>query len=218
MYIPKSFVITDENKLFDFINKYNFGIISSIDMEDMSIFSSHIPFILGRKENDEPVLLCHFSKVNKQWNIIENNPKVQIIFNGPHAYVSPKYYVTQNVPTWNYATVHVTGLAHIIRSPEERYETIKKMVLFHENSDQGWRLESLDHEYVEKEMKGFIVVEISNLKLLGKYKLSQNKDIENMSSVISHLLANGGSDAECGLLMKKELEAKLPKNENEIIN
>lgn len=205
MYIPKSFEVNDKNKLFDFIQQYNFGIISSIKTDDESIFSSHIPFMIDRKENEEPVLICHFSKVNNHWNIIEKNPKVQIIFTGPHAYVSPIYYVTRNVPTWNYTTVHVTGLAYIMSSPSERLDIIKKLVLFHEFSEKGWRLENLDQDYVERVMKGFITVKITDLELKGKFKLNQDKTNENVLSVIDHLVANGGSDESCGLFMKKEL-------------
>ena len=41
---------------------------------------------------------------------IERQSRV-LILHGPHAYVSPRWYVepSQNVPTWNYAAAHVYG-------------------------------------------------------------------------------------------------------------
>ena len=83
------------------------------------------------------------------------------------------------------------------------------MVLFHENSPQGWKLENLGQDYAGKVMKAFITVEITNLDLLGKFKLNQDKSIENRSSVISHLLENSGFDVMCGLIMKKVFEDSL---------
>jgi transcriptional regulator len=51
-------------------------------------------------------------RANGQWKAIRAEREVLCIFHGPHAYISPQWYVQQHtVPTWNYAAVHVYGNA-----------------------------------------------------------------------------------------------------------
>lgn len=207
MYNPKTFKIEDKTKIIDFIKKYNFGIINSIDNPNQEIVSSHIPFLIERTGDGQDQLLCHFAKANPHWNLIEQNPKVQIIFSGPHAYISPKYYVNTSVPTWNYTTVHVTGKAHIISKSNDRLEIIEKLVTAHENNPNGWDLSFLDSDFIATKMNAIIVVKITDLKFEAKFKLNQNKKEEDIEKVITQLLANGGTDKDCGLFMKNELHS-----------
>ncbi len=211
MYTPKSFKIEEKEKILNFIQTYNFGIINSIDIANQSIVSSHLPFLLQKTSEsgeDREDLLCHFAKSNPHWKIIEQNPQVQVIFSGPHAYISPTYYVNTYVPTWNYTTVHITGKAQIISKSNERFEIIEKLVNAHEKGLESWDLSLLDSEYIASKMKAIMVVKISDLHYEAKFKLSQDKKDEDIDSVITHLNANGGLDEICGSFMKTELSQK----------
>lgn len=205
MYIPGPFKIENKEKILNFIQIYNFGIINSIETSHQNIISSHIPFLLEKSFDGNEHLLCHFAKSNNHWKVIEQNPKVQIIFSGPHAYISPTYYVNSYVPTWNYATVHITGEAHIISKSNERLDSMEKLVFAHEKNDKNWDLSTLDSSYIASKMNSVIVVKISNLRYEAKFKLNQDKKDEDIESVIDHLIANGGSDEVCGSFMKSEL-------------
>jgi len=205
MYNPKTFKIEDKAKIIQFIKRYNFGIINSIDSPNQKIVSSHIPFLLERTDDGQEDLLCHFAKANPHWCLIEQNPKVQIIFSGPHAYISPKYYINTSVPTWNYTTVHVTGNAHIISKSNDRLEIIEKLVSDHENIPDGWDLSYLDSSFIATQMNAIIVVKVTDLTFDAKFKLNQNKKEDDIKKVITQLIANGGTDKDCGLFMKNEL-------------
>lgn len=208
MYNPKTFKIEDKTKIIEFIMKYNFGVISSIDRSNEKIVSSHIPFLIERTDDGQEQLLCHFAKANPHWNLIEQNPKVQIIFFGPHAYISPKYYINTSVPTWNYTTVHLTGKAQIISKSNDKLEIIEKLVSIHEDNQDGWDLSYLDSSFIATKMNAIIVVKITDLTFEAKFKLNQNKKEEDIERVIAQLIANGGTDKDCGLFMKHELLGK----------
>ncbi len=106
MYIPAAFAVKDEAILFDFIDRHSFAtLVSTID--DVP-FATHLPVLLDRARNR---LLGHVAYANPHWRCFDGVREVLIIFQGPHAYVSPSWYVeTPAVPTWNYAAVHVYGV------------------------------------------------------------------------------------------------------------
>ena len=73
------------------------------------------------------------ARANSQWRTA-GGQRVLAIFHGPHAYVSPTWYESDNVvPTWNYVAVHAYGtlrliedrdrLVNLIRRTVERYES-----------------------------------------------------------------------------------------------
>jgi transcriptional regulator len=61
------------------------------------------------------------------------NPKLlaqaptTVIFHGPHTYVTPKWYAKNNVPTWNYSAVHVTGSVELIEDHAGLLECLKEL-------------------------------------------------------------------------------------------
>ena len=103
MYIPKHFNVSDKEEILAFIKGNSFGQL--ISLVEGKLFSSHIPFLF-RGENQS--LLCHVAKNNPQWENIEGQ-EVLITFQGPHDYVSPSWYSSPGVPTWNYQSVHIYG-------------------------------------------------------------------------------------------------------------
>jgi transcriptional regulator len=203
MFIPAYFRVSDDKKIIKFIQDNNFGIIFSLDPQNSSIVTTHLPFLIEKDNFSNFIMLCHFSKSNNHWRLIESNSDVQILFNGPHGYISPKYYINPSVPTWNYTAVHVTGKASIISSHDETYTALEKLVNFHEVNKTGWKMKDVDISYIEKLIKGIVCVQIKDLKFEAKFKLNQNKKDEDIKSVIEHLdVSENGK--ELGLFMKNE--------------
>ena len=103
MYIPPYYQEQDEEKLISFMQAHNFANIISI--KDGVPIATHLPFLIEKKEN-KLFLISHMAKANPQWQTFGQN-ELLIIFQGPHAYISPSHYEKQqNVPTWNYVAVH----------------------------------------------------------------------------------------------------------------
>ena len=111
MYIPKHFEITDKTEVSKFIKANSFGQLISVI--DTAIVSTHVPFLFDAESR---VLMCHIAKANPQWQQIQKQ-KVLVTLQGEHAYVSPNWYESAGVPTWNYQAVHIEGIAESFTDP-----------------------------------------------------------------------------------------------------
>jgi transcriptional regulator len=73
--------------------------------------------ILTRDQQGDLSLLGHFAKVNPQIQQLRQDPNALIIFQGPHAYISPSWFADRTqAPTWNFATVHFSVAIEFLES------------------------------------------------------------------------------------------------------
>lgn len=181
MYVPKQFEITDTTEIFDFIKENAFGqLISSVKGR---LFSSHIPFFLSE---DEKSLICHIAKQNTQWEDIEGQ-EVLMTFQGPHDYISPSWYSSPGVPTWNHQVVHVYGKPKLITESENIKDIIEKLTNIYESTnEQPW-----SPKYKDSLVNVIIGIEIEITNIQCKYKLSQNRSITDQNQVVEELKKRG---------------------------
>lgn len=208
MYIPKPFKQEEDEEIISFIRENSFGILfSQIDQPD----ATHLPFILKNWEGGS-CLYSHMARANRQWQKL-NQEQVLVVFQGPHAYISPTWYAAENVvPTWNYTAVHVYGRFQIIEEKEKVLESLVEMTNFYETKEsQPWQL-PIGQEYVEQLSKGIVSFEIEITKLEAKWKLSQNHTPERRKRVIQEL-HNKQTDHSVSIatLMEKDLNSKAKK-------
>jgi len=162
-------------------------------------FATHLPFLL---EGD--TLVAHMARANPQWHGFSEGCEVLCTFQGPHAYVSPSWYTAKNaVPTWNYAAVHVYGKPEIIDDPQAAYIDQEKLVEFNEAGyDKPWRLGDCDREFIDGMIRAIVNFRIPITRIEGKFKLSQNRPVEDRERVAVRLEASTDHATEaCGLLM-----------------
>ncbi|MBD2843585.1 FMN-binding negative transcriptional regulator [Paenibacillus sp. IB182496] len=202
MYIPKPFQMEDESVMFDFIEQHNFGIL--ITTQAQHPVGSHLPFWLDREQRR---MYSHFARPNEQWRDIEDQEAL-IIFPGPHTYISPTWYETnQSVPTWNYVSVHVYGKITIIDDPSEVLGSLGKLVLQHEGPDSAYTLDSSNQAFVEGLSAGIVAFQCEIAKLEGKWKLSQNHSRARQENVVRQLEQSKHEDARSiAAQMKRNLE------------
>ncbi|MDR7076882.1 transcriptional regulator [Neobacillus niacini] len=182
MYIPKHFNIEDESVIYDLIEKNSFATLFS--QHNGEPYATHLPLLVNK---DEGFLYGHFAGPNEQWKDIENQ-NVLVIFQGPHCYISPSWYETnQAVPTWNYVTIHVYGQLEIVEEEQEVYESLLDMVNKYEKPDSTYHLEDVDDKYIMGMSKGIVGFKIQINKIEGKAKLSQNHTTNRQELVIKQL-------------------------------
>jgi transcriptional regulator len=183
MYIPKQYLITDQQEAVSFMQRYSFATIVTVTNNIPT--ATHLPFIVEQR-NDKIILLSHFAKANPQSSAVING-KPLVIFAEPHAYISPKHYdQVQSVPTWNYIAIHAYGTAVLIESPEEKAELLKRTIQFYE-ADYLKQWTALPEDYKLKMMKGIVGFEITVDNLQAKKKLSQNKTEQERENIITEL-------------------------------
>ena len=111
MYIPKSNLFPNREEAIAFMKQFSFAtIVTSINNLPIA---THLPFLVEEHE-DKILLKSHFAKANEQWKAIGEST-ILVIFTEQHAYISPSNYEKeQNVPTWNYISVHAYGMGKLI--------------------------------------------------------------------------------------------------------
>lgn len=183
MYIPKHYNGKGQNESISFMKRFNFGImITSVNNIPVATL---LPFVISEKDNKIKIT-SHFAKANTHWKNIESNESM-IIFSEPHAYISPKNYEKQeNVPTWNYISVHAYGKATIVKEEEKVIDILEQMIDdFEPSYKKQWNI--LSNDYKSKMAKGIIAFEFFVSKLESKEKLSQNKKEVERKSIIKSL-------------------------------
>lgn len=202
MYTPSTFSVEDKETIYQFIENHSFGIIISHGGEEFH--DTHTPLYATPELN---VLYGHIAKANSQWKDWQANAGVKVLFHGPHTYISPNYYVGSfNVPTWNYTAVSISGVVEILDSLEEKKKVIQSLVAKNEeNFPKPWKLDESD-ERVMNLFNAIVCFRVNVQKIEAKFKLNQNKDIEERQSVIKHLkTSNQFMDLEIAKLMEQSL-------------
>jgi transcriptional regulator len=186
MYIPKAFREDNIKTLHKFMREYSFATL--ITQHEGVSFATHLPFILDDRRGSNGTLLAHMARANPQWHDFVSEQEVLVIFQGPHAYVSPSWNeVELSVPTWNYAVVHAYGIPRLIEDGEELYKLLKILVETHEAQfEKPWPFK-LQQDYLQKMMRGIVGFEIEITRLEGKFKLSQNRTEAEQENVITAL-------------------------------
>jgi transcriptional regulator len=184
MYIPKHFEITDETEISRFIEANSFGQL--ISLVDTAIVSTHIPFLYDAESR---VLVGHLAKANPQWQHIHKQ-KVLVTLQGEHAYVSPNWYESAGVPTWNYQAVHIEGTAESFTDPEKLKHVVDTLTEQNETRyPNPWK-----PDYATSKLRGIIGIEIAITSIQCKFKLSQNRSVQDQTNV-QEQLAYGGHEA-----------------------
>ncbi|MDX1959162.1 MAG: FMN-binding negative transcriptional regulator [Leptospiraceae bacterium] len=186
MYIPKSFKLEDKELIIQILNEFPFATIISNNSDGIQI--SHLPLVLDENSNS---LVGHFARANNHAEDIDNK-YVVAVFHGPHVYISPSFYETQNtVPTWDYVNIHISGKLMITSSKEDLWEDVKFLTSKFESNSEKYSLNHLEPENRERLLKGIIGFRIQIETIEAKAKLNQNHSIERQRLVAEKLKSSG---------------------------
>jgi transcriptional regulator len=187
LYIPKHFAITDSEKINSFLRQHSFGeLISTVDGR---LFTTHLPFLF---DEDSKTLRMHVAKANPQWQHL-GKEEVLLVVAGPHGYVSPSWYHSPGVPTWNYQAVHVYGVAKAITDSEELKSIVDGLTKIEEAKYPApWQA-----DYAATMLQGIVGVELAIAEIQCKFKLSQNRSkADQLSAVEALSKENSGALAD----------------------
>jgi transcriptional regulator len=192
MYVPDAFRVVDREVVAGFIATYGFAVVVTHGREGP--FATHVPLVLER-DGDRDVLLGHVARANPHWRHFDGEGEALVIFQGPHAYVSPSWYATSPaVPTWNYAVVHAYGRPRVIDDASRVHAVLERLVTRYETSTRSepWRLSTLPPEYAERMTNAIVGFEIQVERVEAKFKLGQNRSREDIQGLIEGLVDEGG--------------------------
>lgn len=117
MYQPQHFVESRLEVKHDFVRAHPFGLL--VSAVNGIPTANAVPFVLNTAEKPFGRLQAHLARSNSQWQDFKRAPDALVVFQGPHAYITPSWYQTKRetgkaVPTWNYAMVQVRGKVRVI--------------------------------------------------------------------------------------------------------
>jgi len=127
-----------------------------------------------------------------------------VIFHGPHAYISPRWYTQMTVPTWNYIAVHVYGTVKIVEG-DELHGALRRLMDHYEHPmPQPVKMEEIPDKTYHENFRGIVGFKIFIDEMQAAYKLSQNRDETSYHQVIDEL--EKGDDVARGVAeeMKKK--------------
>jgi transcriptional regulator len=201
VYIPEFNRIEDRDTSLAFLRANPFAVlVSSLDGLP---FATHVPLAV-RERSGQIVLRGHVAKANPHWKSFGQEQESLVIFQGPHAYISPALYeIAESVPTWNYAAVHVYGRVSVVDEKQSR-EILEELIgEFDSSYAAHWA--SLSEEYRSRMLRHIVAFEMLALRLETKFKLSQNRTRREQANIV-RALANSGDSAVAGVaaLMRQQ--------------
>lgn len=206
MYRPAHFEETRVERLHPLLRAHPLGLLITRDAAGMPVVNP-IPFLLETHRGALGTLVGHVARANPVWRSFDPKTKpptepptepaalegdVLVVFQGPNAYVSPQAYPSKArhgrvVPTWNYAVVEARGPL-VVLSPEAAHGTVSRLThRFEAGRDQPWAVTDAPADYVDTMLTAIVCLEIPLTSLRGKFKLSQNRDLEDRSGVLRQM-------------------------------
>ncbi len=191
MYTPAQFEMAEE-ACWPFIDTTRFGLLLS--QSKAQLLHTYLPFVSYEREGQR-YLSTHLARANPQAKFTENQ-EVEVLFQGPHAYISPAWYLQHpSVPTWNYAAVEVHGKVRLIHDPQEKLDQINDGIAVF---DPGFlpNMKSLPADYIEGLLRAVVVLDIEVTAVHGKAKMSQNKNKAEREQIIAQLIQSEQKSAQ----------------------
>lgn len=195
MYVPAHFAESRTEVLHDLIKQHPFGMLVTHGASGLD--ANHIPFELHPQQGERGVLNAHVARANPVWKDVSAGDQVLVVFRAADAYVSPNWYPSKHefhkqVPTWNYMVAHAYGRVTI--RDDERFVrgVVARLTRSHEASQAvPWKMTDSSKEDIDAMLKAIVGLEIEITRLVGKVKLSQNKEVRDIHSVGEALKAQG---------------------------
>ncbi|MFG6117790.1 FMN-binding negative transcriptional regulator [Thalassobacillus sp. B23F22_16] len=182
MYIPKHYEMKDFEEIKAFIEKHSFGtLVTALDGKPLA---THLPMELV-KRGDDYYLTGHLAYRNPQWQTFGDDP-VLVMFQGPHAYISSSWYQSEDVPTWNYQSVHVYGTATLMVE-QELQEDLSRLLQKYENHRKDPVLWEKLSPQAKKQIKGIVGFKVKVEDVQAAYKLSQTRPEEDYENIVEQL-------------------------------
>jgi transcriptional regulator len=213
MYLPGHFEESRVDVLHGLIHNHPLGAL--VTLTPGGLDANHIPFEVDPEPAPLGTLRGHVARANPAWREFSREVEALVIFQGPGTYISPAWYPTKQetgrvVPTWNYAVVHAHGPLRVIDDKAWLRDFVTKLTNRHEAERGGepWHVTDAPADYIDTMLGAIIGLEIPLTRLVGKWKMSQNRPAQDRAGVIEGLSQAGdASDAAVADLIRQSNSA-----------
>ncbi len=197
MYLPQHFEETRREELHRVIREHPLGVL--VLNGPGGLDGNHLPFELNPDDGEHGRLLAHVARANPLWREAKDGDEALVIFRAANAYISPNWYPSKHeshrqVPTWNYQAVHVHGKIRI--RDDERFVrgVVARLTRVNEaraGSARPWKMTDSPKEYIDQMLSAIVGIEIAITRLVGKWKLGQNREERDRRNAAEELRKRG---------------------------
>lgn len=206
MYLPKHFEETRVAELHRVIREYPLGVLVLHGLNGLD--ANHLPFELNPNDGECGQLLAHVARANPLWQEAKDGDEALVIFRAANAYISPNWYPSKHefhrqVPTWNYQAVHAHGKIKIRDDEKFLRGVVARLTRVNEartGSDKPWKMTDSSKEYIAQMLTAIVGIEIEITKLIGKWKLSQNREERDRINAAKELHKRGEQVTSAAML------------------
>lgn len=185
----------------------HFGLL--VTQADSGFQTSYLPWMLDADLGAHGTLVGHLARYNPQWQTPVTGAPALVVFQGPHAYLSPAWYPgkqddPRQVPTWDYLTIEARGTLTAFDDDDRLYALLLALTERNEAAHKAprWHVSDAPDDYVRREMRHIVGIELAIDSLIGRYKLSQNRDRADQEGARAAL-------ADSGIQRERDLAAAI---------
>jgi transcriptional regulator len=209
MYTPPPFK-SDRAASLAFAEARGFATVCAFD--GAKPIASLLPFHLSYADDGTPRALFHVARGNPLVKLADGTASWLLAVNGADAYVSADWYVSvDQVPTWLYQSVHLTGPVRILGDDELAAQIDALSAKFEDwlAPKKPWttaKMTAARLEMLKKAIVGFVMT-IEEVE--GSFKLNQHKSEADYAAIANALAVQGdaGSQQIAGLMREMRPDA-----------
>jgi transcriptional regulator len=196
MYTPPMFK-PDRAASLAFAEARGFGTVSAWD--GRKPIGSPLPFYLSYAADGTPMAAFHVARHNPLIKLADGTSSWLLAVNGADAYVSADWYVSADqVPTWLYQAVHLTGPVRPL-SDDELAAQVDTLSAKFENwllPKKPWTSAKMTAARFEAMKKAIVGLVMTVVEVEGSFKLNQHKSEIDYAAVAGALAAQTDPGAQ----------------------
>lgn len=194
MYTPPAYAESDEALLRERMRAWSFATLVTHGAEGLN--ATHLPFLVD-DEGPHGLLTTHLARGNAQYRDLKAGAPALVIFQGPHAFVSPSWYTNRlTFPTWNYTAIHVQGTPEVVDDTSAIHAVLQRTVAIYDTPLGGeWAFGAMPQELTASRLTAIAAVRIPIARIEGKMKLNQDKSVADRLGVIAALEKQGDAQS-----------------------
>ncbi|RDK02664.1 FMN-binding negative transcriptional regulator [Paraburkholderia lacunae] len=178
-----AFRFNDPERIDALVDSFPLALVVSIDGPQPH--ANHVPLFRVAGSRD---LFGHVDAANPQFAGLRRI-HARIVFMGPDSYIPPEAYVTRQLPTWNYVSVHMSGIVEIVNDPAHKLDVLRETALRLQPDDAPYQFDPHD-ERVKRFAPHILALRVRVEHEEARIKLSQDKSLADQHAALDHLLAS----------------------------
>jgi transcriptional regulator len=209
MYTPPFFK-QDQAASLAFAEERGFGTICA--WNGTRPIASSLPFYLSGADDGAVEVLFHVARQNPLAKLADGATSWLLAVNGPDAYVSADWYVSPDqVPTWLYQSVHLTGTVRVLSDDElaVQIDTLSEKFEHWLLPKKPWTSAKMTSARLETMKKAIVGLVMKVEEIEGSFKLNQHKSEADYAAVAGALeeRTDTGSQQIAGLMRQARPQA-----------